>query len=648
MLEHLPALQVVVPLVAAPLIVLLRGPSIAWGIATVASFVAFAIAVLLALRFTGTGVVSYAIGSWPPPWGIEYRVDALSAFMLVLVAGAAALVMPYARRSVIAELPGHQVYLFYAMYCLCVAGLLGMTITGDMFNVFVFLEISSLSTYVLIALGRGRRALLAAFQYLIVGTIGATFYVIGIGLLYLVTGSLNFVDVAARLENVQESRPILAALAFITVGLGLKLALFPLHQWLPNAYAYAPSVVTTFLAATATKVSVYLLVRYYFLVFSHAPALADIPIGSVLVVLSLIAIVAMSLVAVFQPDLKRMFAYSSVAQIGYITLGIGMGNSAALTGSLAHLVNHGVTKGALFLLAGGVALRCGDTSFDKLRGLARRMPWTSFGIVVAGLSLIGAPATAGFTSKWYLIAGALEHGQRGDRWPGRRQFADRRGLRLALRRGGLPRTGIGAGAARRAAVVDGRRQWRRRRPVRRSGPRHDVQRRFRAPRRRLPARSRGVTPESLATIAPLVPVFAAVAAAASRRRPNLRGGVSLAAAVVLIGCVAALVPPVLAGARPEVRFGEVLPGLALAFRVEPFGLMFALIVAIALAAEHAVLDGLPAGQRRSAPGPVLRVLRAFHRQRGRGRLLGQPGHAVPVLRGAHAGDLAAGHAPRGR
>ena len=410
MVDHLPALQVVVPLMSAPVIVLLRRPAIAWLVATAACFAAFAIAVTLALTVAESGTVSYAIGSWEPPWGIEYRVDALSAFMLVLVAGTAALVMPYARRSVAAEVPEHQAYLFYAMYCLCVAGLLGMTITGDVFNVFVFLEISSLSTYVLIALGRGRRALLAALQYLIVGTIGATFYVIGIGLLYLVTGSLNFVDIAVQLEGVTEKRPVLAALAFITVGLGLKLALFPLHQWLPNAYAYAPSVVTTFLAATATKVSVYVLVRFYFLVFAPLQALEGVPVGAVLVALSAAAILAMSLVAVFQPDLKRMFAYSSVAQIGYITLGLGVANEAALTGSLAHLVNHGVTKCALFLLVGGIVLRGGDTSFASLAGLGRRMPWTSFGIVIAGLSLIGVPATAGFTSKWYLIAGAVEQG----------------------------------------------------------------------------------------------------------------------------------------------------------------------------------------------------------------------------------------------
>ncbi len=363
------------------------------------------------MRVSDVGVISYAIGSWPAPLGIEYRVDALNAFVLVLVSLTGAIVMPYARVSIAAELPREQEYLFFAMYCLCLTGLLGIAITGDVFNLFVFLEISSLSSYVLIALGRRRKALVAAYQYLIMGTIGATFYVIGVGLLYLLTGTLNLADLAQRLPAVQDTRAIIAALAFITVGVGLKLALFPLHQWLPNAYAYAPSVVTAFLSATATKVSVYVLVRFYFAVFDESLAFQRLLFDEALLILSTLAIVMMSLVAVFQPDLKRMFAYSSVAQIGFMTLGIALANSAGLTGAIAHLFNHGLTKGALFLLLGGIALRCGGTSFAHIAGLSKRMPLTSFGIVIAGLSLIGIPATAGFTTKWYLVLAALDRGQ---------------------------------------------------------------------------------------------------------------------------------------------------------------------------------------------------------------------------------------------
>jgi multicomponent Na+:H+ antiporter subunit D len=285
-----------------------------------------------------------------------------------------------------------------------------MTITGDAFNVFVFMEIASLAMYVLIALGRDRRALLASFQYLILGTIGATFYVIGVGLLYLVTGTLNIADMAERLPQVGAARPVLAALAFITVGLSLKLALFPLHLWLPNAYTYAPSAATALLAATATKVSVYVLLRYYFSVFGAGLVVEALPVPQILIGLSIVAIVTASLVALWQVDFKRLLAYSSVAQIGYIMLGIGLATRDGLTAAVVHLFNHGITKGALFMLVGGIALRAGGVDFRRLQGLGRAMPLTCLGITLAGLSLIGVPGTAGFISKWYLVLGALEAG----------------------------------------------------------------------------------------------------------------------------------------------------------------------------------------------------------------------------------------------
>jgi multicomponent Na+:H+ antiporter subunit D len=169
---------------------------------------------------------------------------------------------------------------------------------------------------------------------------------------------------------------------------------------------------TAFLAATATKVSVYVLLRYYFSVFDPAPLFQRLPTREVFIALSVAAMISASLVAVFEQDVKRLFAYSSVAQIGYITLGIGIDNQPSLTGSIVHLLNHGITKGAIFLLLGGVALRAArfDLTIDALHGLGRRMPLTAFGLTVAGLSLIGIPGTAGFITKWYLIMGALERG----------------------------------------------------------------------------------------------------------------------------------------------------------------------------------------------------------------------------------------------
>ncbi len=404
----------VIPLLAAPLCVVLRRGPACWAVALAVSWAVLGIAVALLHQTLSIGPVSYPIGGWAAPWGIEYRLDALGGFMLVIVAAIGAVVMVFARSSVAHEIAEDRAYLFYTLYLLCLTGLLGIVITGDVFNLFVFLEIFSLSAYGMVALGRDRRALTAAFQYLVMGTIGATFYVIGVGLMYMVTGTLNMADLAQRLPAAADApRTVLAALAFLTVGMSLKLALFPLHLWLPNAYTYAPSMVSAFLAATATKVAVYVLLRIFFTVFGAAFVFEAMPVGTILMTLAILAMFAASTVAIFQTDVKRMLAYSSVAQIGYIVLGISFASETGLTGGIVHLFNHAVTKGALFLVLGCVFLRLGSVRLDDMAGLGRAMPLTMAAFVVGGISLIGLPFTVGFISKWYLILAALEAG----RWP---------------------------------------------------------------------------------------------------------------------------------------------------------------------------------------------------------------------------------------
>lgn len=408
---NLPALQVVLPLLGAVVCAFFRRGIWAWGIALVVSLAMPAIsAVLLAQVLTGDGVISYALGGWPPPIGIEYRIDVFNAYILLLVSVIGAVIIPYAKRSIEKEIPADRQAWYYATYLLCLCGLLGIAITGDAFNAFVFMEVSSLASYALIAMGRDRRALLAAYQYLIMGTIGATFYVIGVGLLYSMTGTLNLADMANRVVDIENSRAVLAALAFLTVGISLKLALFPLHVWLPNAYAFAPSMATAFLSATATKVAVYLLLRYFFTIFGASVIFADLPVTEIFLLLSLAAMFGASIVAVFQENVKRMLAYSSVAQIGYITLGIAIANQTGLTGGIVHLFNHALMKGALFMALGAVFYQIGSVKMEDMAGLGRRMPITMGALVVAGLSLIGAPGTVGFISKWYLGLGAWEQG----------------------------------------------------------------------------------------------------------------------------------------------------------------------------------------------------------------------------------------------
>ena len=409
---HLPALQVIIPLIGALLAALVRSGRAGFAVALLVSWLMPLIAGAMLWQVLSVGPISYHLGGWEPPWGIEYRVDALNGFVLVLVSAVGAVIMPFARRSVAFEIEEWREAWFYCMYLLCLTGLLGIAITGDAFNAFVFLEISSLSTYVLIALGPDRRALLAAFQYLIMGTIGATFYVIGVGLLYLLTGTLNMVDMAARLAQAWpgQSQTVIAALAFVTVGVSLKLALFPLHAWLPNAYAYAPSWATAFLSATATKVAIYLLVRFLFSIFGVSIDARALPIAEIIIALSLAAMFIASLIAVFESNLKRMLAYSTVAQIGYITLGIGLTNQAGLTAGLVHVANHAMMKAALFLAVGAVFYRGCTVRLEELAGIGRKMPVTMAAFTVAGLGLVGTPGTSGFISKWYLAVGALEKG----------------------------------------------------------------------------------------------------------------------------------------------------------------------------------------------------------------------------------------------
>ena len=410
--SHFPILQVVVPLILAPICVVIGRSTASWLIAFFASVASFVIALSLLFSVADGSAISYHIGGWPPPIGIEYVVDSANAFLLVLVSGMSSIVLLYARDQIKFELDEENHTLFYTCYLLCLTGLLGVLITGDIFNVFVFLEISSLSTYVLVAQGakRDKRALKAAFNYLIMGTVGATFFVIGVGFLYMATGSLNMLDIYQRIIDLESSRTLRAAYAFIVIGMGLKLAMFPMHLWMPGAYTYAPSVVTTFLSATATKVSLYVLLRFTFSVF-HIEFDFIMQVFKFLIMpLAVISMFAMSFVAIFQKDIKRMLAYSSIAQIGYMLLGASLLTQQGLTATFVNLFNHGITKATLFMSLGVLTLHSGRTFLSSLQGLGKKMPWISSSFLIGGLSLVGIPGTAGFVSKWMLVQATIEAG----------------------------------------------------------------------------------------------------------------------------------------------------------------------------------------------------------------------------------------------
>lgn len=405
--QNLSLLLVVLPLLSAPVVAILPNGRIPWLMTLIITLTCLAIAGWQLSIVIDGSVISYELGGWAPPWGIEYRIDAVNAFVALIVSAIAAITLPYALLSVEKEIPLQQTSLFYSLFLLCLVGLLGITQTGDVFNLFVFLEISSLSSYVLIAMGEQRRALTSAYQYLIMGSIGATFLLIGIGLVYVETGTLNMLDLHQRLHPILDHRTVHTGFAFIVVGIALKLALFPLHLWLPNAYKYSPSVISVFLAATATKVAVYIMLRMVFGVFSNDFVSAT-PTDHMFLLLGVFGVILASVAAIYQKDVKRLLAYSSIAQVSYMVLGMGLASTLGITATLVHVFNHALMKGALFMACGAVVYRVGSSRFFKLNGLGRQMPWTFSAIFIAGLSLIGIPGTAGFISKWYFMLAALE------------------------------------------------------------------------------------------------------------------------------------------------------------------------------------------------------------------------------------------------
>jgi len=407
----IPVGLVVAPLLAALLVAMLalRAPLRAQGLVLAGA----ALSLLSALSAVGVcadgGVLDYAYGGWPPPYGIAVRIDGLGAAVTALLAAVAAAVFLYAGPSLRAESPGDEPATL-ALASLLLASLQGMVITGDLFNLYVFLEISSLTAYGLVASGGGA-ASLASYRYLLLGTLGASFYLLGVGYLLSLSGTLNMQDLAARLPALGTSPALLTALALIVCGLALKMAVVPLHGWLPDAYTFAPSAVSALVAGVMTKVSAFALLRILYGIFR--PALPEVAavVLPLLGALGCVGILYGSFMALAQSDFKRLLAYSSIAHLGFISVGLALGNTAGLIGAMLHVLAHGITKCCLFLVAGGVSFRRGGRSLDSFASLHRAMPVTMGALVVAAFSMIGIPPTAGFFSKWYLLAGALEAGR---------------------------------------------------------------------------------------------------------------------------------------------------------------------------------------------------------------------------------------------
>ncbi len=402
----IPALLIVIPILGAvaPLILGLRFKDVGWTIATVVSGIVLLGAVWVAITvYGGNGPVVHAVGGFEPPIGIELRGDRFSAGIALLVAGVSFGMLAYTR------IGGPRGNTFYAGYLLLLGGLMGVTLTGDVFNLFVFLEITGIATYALVARGRGGGAAVAALKYLILGTLGASLYLIGVGFLFLSTGHLNMIYLGDALATLGYDDPLVrASFVFVVVGFAIKVAQWPVHTWQPDAYQRAPDGVTPLIAALVSTVSAYALGRVLYTVYRPEFLISTAYASELLLTIGTVSIVAGSVLAVMQWDIKRMLAYSSVSHFGMIVAAYGLVNETALLGAMVHLIGHGLMKVGLFVGVGVIAMAIGVRTIDEYGGLAKERPFVAGSIAIIGLALVGIPPSIGFIGKWYIGIGAVD------------------------------------------------------------------------------------------------------------------------------------------------------------------------------------------------------------------------------------------------
>jgi multicomponent Na+:H+ antiporter subunit D len=407
MIEQAPVLIIIVPLLASLLNLIIglwrKGLCYPLVVASLGACVLSSFAVMDTV--ISSGALQYRLGGWAPPWGIEYAIDHLNAFIAVIVSSISLVVAVYSKKSIEQELPD-KIVTFYTIFLLLVTGLLGIVVTGDVFNLYVFLEIASLAGYALIAIGDDR-APLASFNYVIMGTIGACFYLLGVGYLYIVTGSLNMADLSHLLPELYGSKVVLVAFAFFMVGVAIKMAFFPLHVWLPDAYTNAPSTVSAFVASTMTKVGAYVMIRIMYTVFKPYFSTDILPASSILGWVAAVAMIYGCIMAIAQTDIKRMLSYIIIAEVGYIVMGVSIGNSLGFTGAVLHILNDALMMACLFMVAGAIVFKTGSRDVNGFGDLHKKMPFTMAALAIAGISVIGVPPTCGFFSKWYLVLGAI-------------------------------------------------------------------------------------------------------------------------------------------------------------------------------------------------------------------------------------------------
>ncbi len=407
MTSHLPVLAIVWPLMAGLISSVLPARERLfklWGAGNLLACNAISLA--LASKVLEKGTLTYHLSGIAPPQGLELKVTTYSALLSVLIS-LVALMAFMGGHATWKEQIGHRLPRYFTLWLLLIASYQGLALSNDAFSIYVMLEVSSLATYGLIAFGGGR-AYLATFHYIIMGTIGASFYLVGVGYFYITTGTLNIDDLAAILSGRSDSVTVIVGFAFIVIGLLMKMAVFPLHAWLPNAYTFAPDATSVVVAPLSTKLAVFLLFHLLYDIFNGL-----IPVAawsSFMIAVACLGIVAGTSLALAQRDVKKTFACLIVAESGYMLGGLWVADERGTVGALFHLANDMIATLALFLVVIALQLAVGGRKLVEVKGLFQRSPWAGAALIAVALNLIGIPPSAGFFSKYTLMTGAVASG----------------------------------------------------------------------------------------------------------------------------------------------------------------------------------------------------------------------------------------------
>jgi len=396
-------LFVAIPLGSAFLIALVNRKRFSDVWANLCTFVLFILSIYSIFILKSRGIQVYRMGSWIPPVGIALVMDGLTVFLLVTINLVSFLASFYSI-DYMEKYTSKPKY--YALFLLMLTGMNGLVLTGDMFNMFVFLELAGIASYALVAFGTEREELEAAFKYMVLSSIATAFVLLGIGMLYSCTSTLNMADISRTLANRSPDYTTLFIGVIFMMGFGLKAAIVPFHAWLPDAHPSAPAPISAMLSGVLIKtLGIYALLRIFFCVLGIPPQF----LGA-LRILGILSMMVGVILALGQWDFKRLLAYHSISQIGYVILGIGLGTPLGFLGGLFHLFNHSVFKSLLFLNSGSVDYAVGTRDLRSMGGLKEKMPVTEKTSLSASMAISGIPPFNGFWSKLIIIMACVKAG----------------------------------------------------------------------------------------------------------------------------------------------------------------------------------------------------------------------------------------------